>query len=202
MMMHHVPTALKARVPLNKAGACDSGPDGDVPIHQSIAIILQVSRALSSLLDTTSQSSAPASATAAARDFDLAKAVSYHYAPHVQPTINSPSARAQNILSGAIVLGNLALVTSLLDQAPLPSAKLLNTKSPFFGLPLPLAAAWGDVDIVRHLLRCGANPHLLGRDTIPYARTFLGGGRIDGVTTNTWSFPPAIRSTGAELAAR
>lgn len=179
MMKHHISTALNARILLNKARACDVGPGDDVPIHQPTAIILQVSRALgsSSLLDASSQSaldSATATTTAAAaRDFQLAKAFSYHFRPWVEPTINSPSVRAQNMLSGAIVVGNLTLVTSLLEQAPLPSAKLLNTKSPFFGYPLQLAAAWGHVGIVRHLLRCGANPHLLGRDDHTVCEDFL-----------------------------
>ncbi|SPO03594.1 uncharacterized protein DNG_06277 [Cephalotrichum gorgonifer] len=63
----------------------------------------------------------------------------------------------QMVFCGAIILGNLPLVEELLErrQPPLPS---VNDWVPYFGRPLPLAAAWGHVDIVRYLLSRGANP--------------------------------------------
>jgi len=65
---------------------------------------------------------------------------------------------AQNVLSGAIIIGNLPLVMSLLTRDS-PVLADVNTESPYFGRPLQLAAAWGHLQIVRYLLDCGADPH-------------------------------------------
>ena len=71
-----------------------------------------------------------------------------------------PKTEAQNVLSGAIIIGDLPLVTSLLSSAsPLDLATAANTESPYFSRPLQLATACGHVDIVRYLLECGADPH-------------------------------------------
>ncbi|KAI0853397.1 ankyrin [Daldinia vernicosa] len=70
---------------------------------------------------------------------------------------------AQNILSGAIVLGNLPLVKSLLE-APNASAQV-NFETPYFGRPLQLAAVWGHLHIVRYLIDRGANPRAISYDS-------------------------------------
>ncbi|KAI1657664.1 ankyrin repeat-containing domain protein [Daldinia decipiens] len=70
---------------------------------------------------------------------------------------------AQNILSGAIVLGNLHLVKSLLD-APNTLAGV-NFETPYFGRPLQLAAVWGHLHIVRYLIGRGANPRANSYDS-------------------------------------
>ncbi|KAI0106704.1 hypothetical protein F4814DRAFT_68218 [Daldinia grandis] len=62
---------------------------------------------------------------------------------------------AQNILSAAIVLGNLPLVKSLLE-APDTLAKV-NDETPYFGRPLQLAAVWGHLHIFRYLIDRGAD---------------------------------------------
>lgn len=66
---------------------------------------------------------------------------------------------AQNLLSGAIVLGNLPLVQFLLESST-PTLARVNSRSPYFGLPLPIAAAWGHLHIVRYLIDRGADPCL------------------------------------------
>lgn len=69
--------------------------------------------------------------------------------------------RAQNTLCGAIILGNLPLVQTLLrDRIDID----VNVESACFGLPLLLAAAWGHVGIFQHLLKCGADPCNLSHD--------------------------------------
>ncbi|KAK6949512.1 hypothetical protein Daesc_009594 [Daldinia eschscholtzii] len=71
---------------------------------------------------------------------------------------------AQNVLSGAIVLGNLPLVKSLLE-APDATASV-NGETPYFGRPLQLAAVWGHLDIVRYLLDRGADPRATSFDAV------------------------------------
>ncbi|TPX18803.1 uncharacterized protein E0L32_011482 [Thyridium curvatum] len=71
--------------------------------------------------------------------------------------------KAQNRLSGAIVIGRLDIVKSMLSPAsPAPSTLAeVNGASPYLGRPLILAAAWGHLDIVQYLLDRGARPDLL-----------------------------------------
>lgn len=68
----------------------------------------------------------------------------------------------QNLLSGAIVIGNLPLVKYLLaPESPAPFADV-NGATPMFGRPLTLAAAWGQhIEIVRFLLRSGGRPDII-----------------------------------------
>lgn len=67
---------------------------------------------------------------------------------------------AQNLLSGAIVTGNLHAVKSLLEgekTQSLPTTLLdVNGATPYFGRPLTLAAGWGHLELVRYLLEHGA----------------------------------------------
>ncbi|KLU87240.1 hypothetical protein MAPG_06241 [Magnaporthiopsis poae ATCC 64411] len=60
---------------------------------------------------------------------------------------------AADILCGAIVLGDLGLVRSLLEKGEAQ----VNEEAPHFGRPLQVAAAWGHADIVQHLLDHGAD---------------------------------------------
>ena len=61
----------------------------------------------------------------------------------------------QNLVSGAIVLGDLPLLERLLSNGTTVD---LNVISPYFGLPLTLAASYGHIPIVRRLLHMGADP--------------------------------------------
>ena len=63
-------------------------------------------------------------------------------------------ALAQNILCGAIALGNLPLVRLLLAEG---SEADINETTIHFGRPLALAAVWGHIDIVQYLLANGAD---------------------------------------------
>ncbi|KAK8039967.1 ankyrin repeat domain containing protein [Apiospora rasikravindrae] len=72
----------------------------------------------------------------------------------------------QNLLSGAVVTGNLALLKLLLQQHPnvrLPASGRLPSRwsgvsgvTPYFPNLVTLAATWGHLEVVRHLLSCGA----------------------------------------------
>lgn len=69
--------------------------------------------------------------------------------------------RGQNTLCGAIVLGHLPLVQALVrDRTDID----INMESACFGLPLHLAAAWGHVVVLQHLLNSGADPCALSHD--------------------------------------
>lgn len=64
---------------------------------------------------------------------------------------------AQNILSGAAIIGDLSVLKSLLERnESSPALADVNGVTPYFYSPLALAAARGHLGIVRHLLLCGA----------------------------------------------
>ena len=68
---------------------------------------------------------------------------------------------AQNLLSGAIIIGNLPVVKLLLaSKESSPALAEINGATPYFGRPLTLAAARGHLEIVHYLLDCGARPDM------------------------------------------
>ncbi|KAH8690016.1 ankyrin repeat-containing domain protein [Talaromyces proteolyticus] len=70
-------------------------------------------------------------------------------------TIKGENTRRQNLISGAIITGNLSLTMSLFKE--LGKSVGVNKKSEYFGRPLHLAAAWGHIEIVQYLLDNGAD---------------------------------------------
>lgn len=95
----------------------------------------------------------------------IGEAVAQHYGTY-RPRLGWPKSpvpgndeTTHNVLCGAIVIGKLELVKALLDSM-LPH-HALDTESRYFGRPLQIAAAWGHLDIVQHLLNLGANPHAI-----------------------------------------
>lgn len=69
--------------------------------------------------------------------------------------------QVQNLLSGAIVVGDLSLAKSLLRDMS-PSLVDVNREGPYFGRPLNIAAGWDRIDIVQYPLdHHGADPNLL-----------------------------------------
>ncbi|KAK2782135.1 hypothetical protein FQN52_001069 [Onygenales sp. PD_12] len=64
--------------------------------------------------------------------------------------------RRQNIISGAIIIGDLPLVKSLF--AEWADGPVSTNKKSYFGKPLHIAAAWGRLEIVQYLLDNGADP--------------------------------------------
>ncbi|KAH8885863.1 ankyrin [Thozetella sp. PMI_491] len=93
------------------------------------------------------------------------EAASEHYRGyHYDPKDIDKEAAALNVLCGAIAIGNLALVQSLLQEKSPKLSACLNQQSSEFGYPLHLAAAWGHVHVVQHLLDCGADPRISSHD--------------------------------------
>ncbi|KAK7920159.1 hypothetical protein PG985_008181 [Apiospora marii] len=76
------------------------------------------------------------------------------------PPRDDVQVEAQNLLSGAVIAGNLPLLKALLQQHPnerFPSSLAgVNGSTPYFPTLLRLAITWGHVEVVRHLLSCGA----------------------------------------------
>lgn len=66
----------------------------------------------------------------------------------------STKTNAHNVLMGAIVIGNLPLVKTLLEEQQAD----VNVFNPYFGQPLEIAAVRGHLQIVLYLLDCGADP--------------------------------------------
>lgn len=98
-----------------------------------------------------------------ARHESVAAAVNYRASER-----DDAQTAAQNILSGAAILGNLAIfrrVQGSVDNLPVPNVHLT---TPYFDSLLTLAAARGHVDIVRHLLACGARMACISRDWAKY----------------------------------
>lgn len=71
-------------------------------------------------------------------------------------TIKGEKTRRQNLISGAIIMGDLPLTICLLKE--FGESVGVNKKSEYFGRPLHLASAWGHMEIVQYLLNNGADP--------------------------------------------
>ena len=96
----------------------------------------------------------------------IAEAVAHGYGGHsgqLRDGIGESNTKLemQDTLSGAIVLGNLPLVKSLLLESSLAPANI-NAENAYFGRPLQIAIAWGHLHIFRFLLECGADPLIYG----------------------------------------
>lgn len=143
----HMPPALQARILVKKARVNKSQHDAD---NDPLAVILKVSREMEKLLRTHPGS---ASLSLSQIELKIAKAFCHYYIPETEtPAIPSGRVRTRDALSGAIILGNLSLVKSLLGKTRMAIPALLNSGSVFFGYPLHLAAAWGHLDIVCYFL--------------------------------------------------
>jgi len=71
--------------------------------------------------------------------------------------VSTEEVQAHNLISGAIVIGNLPLVQSLMGKISVNAS--VNRKNPYFGRPLHTAAVWGRIEIVQYLLDHGADPN-------------------------------------------
>lgn len=151
-----VPTSLKGRILL--AQSCSEEATRK---DKAIAVIANVNQSLDQLIKPgdeqrrLEQRRMVSEAVAHLDGYELARLNKYG------PEINDEM-RAQNLLCGAIVTGDLVLVQSLLRGSQSPTAVVVNKENPYFvGRPLHLAAAWGHLDIVQYLLDSGADPRLL-----------------------------------------
>lgn len=150
-----VPTSLKGRILL--AQSCSEEATSK---DKAIAVIADVNQLLDQLIKPgdeqlrLEQRRMVCEAVAHLDGYKLARLNKYG------PEINDEM-KAQNLLCGAIVTGDLVLVQSLLRGSQSPTAVVVNKENPYFGRPLHLAAAWGHLDIVQFLLNSGADPRLL-----------------------------------------
>jgi ankyrin repeat protein len=75
--------------------------------------------------------------------------------------------RRQNLICGAIIIRNLPLMISLLQEfSDFHSCVGVNKKSAYFGRPLHIAAAWGYIEIVQYLLDNGADAYRIVAPTV------------------------------------
>jgi ankyrin repeat protein len=73
-----------------------------------------------------------------------------------QPDLKGADTQAQNLLSAAVLSGNIAHVDAILASELRTALSPTQTSwTPFFCRPLTLAAAIGNLDLVDHLLRIG-----------------------------------------------
>jgi ankyrin repeat protein len=150
-LKYTMPPSLRGRIYLVKSRF----PEAKNSKH--LAVIAEVNRALDVL-------TRPSDERQIEQHRCIAEAVACAYpAPFWLSTFaNEPidaKMEAQNVLCGAIVLGDLPLVESL-QASKSPMAADLNRPNPYFGRPLSLAAAWGHHSIVDYLLHHGADPRL------------------------------------------
>lgn len=181
------PLDLRARVLIAKA----TSSNRTIVPDPKMKAIAYVNAELDALVGHTSQD------VTFERHLKIAKAVSHHYrrtshyADSNCHSLPGPEKdRARTILCGAIVLGDLSIVRSVVKDfkdtsSPFKKESLqsgfpypldkdfkdtsfsLNRESLLFGFPLHLAAAWGHIDIVRYLLDMGADPRI---NTPPFDR--------------------------------
>lgn len=150
-----VPTTLKGRILL--AQSCSEEATSK---DKAIAVIADVNQLLDQLIKPgdeqlqLQQHQMVSEAVAHLDGYKLAQLNKYGL------EINDEM-KAQNLLCGAIVTGDLVLVQSLLRGSQSPTAVVVNKENPYFSRPLHLAAAWGHLDIVQYLLNSGADPCLL-----------------------------------------
>lgn len=174
MIYDQSPPAIKARILLNQSRAYDDGHSDDRLDPHPLFFLSQINRTIEGLL---SDDSSCKSISLIKRQLKIAKAFSLYYRPPFRSTHskdpldqvnNIAKVRVQHLFSGAIILGDLVLVKKLLlnddndDLLPIPVAEILNVKSPYFGYPLQLAAAWGHIELVDYfLVHGGANPQIV-----------------------------------------
>ena len=111
-----------------------------------LAVIAKVNQSLDSLIGETNEE------LVKSRHETIAAAVNI-----VDDFPLNDQVEAQNLLSGAAIIGKLWVIKSLLesDESSSPIAEV-NGVTPFFYSPLTEAALRGHLEIVRHLLDCGA----------------------------------------------
>ena len=118
----------------------------DVASKSYISVVAKVSRTLDTLIGETNEE------LVKSRRESIAGAVILVDSDPIDAKVE-----AQNLLSGAAIVGNLPVLKSLLERNESLSASAdVNDLTPYFHSPLTLAAAWGHLGIVRHLLDCGA----------------------------------------------
>lgn len=144
--------ALRGRILLIRSRSHDTSSD------RTLAVISRVNQDLDAL-------TGPGETQQARQHQLIAEAVATmnHWKVYGTPDLDVDM-RRQNVFSGAIVLGDLALVADLLETRYRGLVDV-NAESFFFGRPLQLAAAWGHLAIVAYLLRRGADPRALSKDS-------------------------------------
>lgn len=155
-----LPCSLKARAMLARAKRLASSAAEDQ--DKSLSFLVETTETLNGLMGL-----AESQQLQEQRDLMIAEAAAhcYYWSKDDYKLYNNSNTmvalRSQNTLCGAIVLGGLPLVQTLLRER---TDIDVNVESAGFGLPLHLAAAWGHVAIFQHLLESGADPCGLSHD--------------------------------------
>lgn len=153
----HMSSDLQAKIAVVKS--CSS----EVTRTDGLFAIARVNQMLDELTNETDES------LLKQRHEAVAEAANPHCTAYGSPDRTYDSKfDSQNILSGAIIIGNTPVVKSLLTGSQGVPASLVdvadvNGITPYFGRPLVLAAGCGHTEIVRYLLDYGARPDLIGR---------------------------------------
>lgn len=100
----------------------------------------------------------------------IATTINTDRSPYSNKTSENP---AENLFCGAIVIGNLALIKTLLPTLPRYAANI-DLRNDWFGIPIQIAASWGHFGIVQYLLDHGANPSDSARRGHEIMDIFLG----------------------------
>ncbi|KAI1661543.1 ankyrin repeat-containing domain protein [Daldinia decipiens] len=146
-LIYRMPITPKARILLVQSRSEKADRD------DALFVIATVNQALDDLTQLTNEQQAK-------QHQMIAEAVAERYPIEILNSSkrNDDSAKtnshAHNVLMGAIVIGNLPLVKTLLEEQQAD----VNAINPYFGRPLGIAAVRGYLPIVRYLLDYGADP--------------------------------------------
>ncbi len=147
-----LPLRLKGQILLNRSR---SQSPNTIAKNKHVSVLAKLIQSLGSLVDSSN----------GLRDDqqrDLSEALARFYPqlieplgwPPALPEQDAKTIERQNLLSGAIVLGDLDLVKIILSTHPID----LHNINPYFGLPLSLSVFFGHIQIVQHLLDIGCDP--------------------------------------------
>ncbi|ODM15174.1 hypothetical protein SI65_09413 [Aspergillus cristatus] len=145
----YMPTSLKGRILLSKSYSQEA-----IKEDKALFVIASTNQALDSLTQPNEQRRFEqhrmiSEAVAAIGSYEIS------WLDRNGQEVSTEEVQTHNLISGAIVIGNLPLVQSLMGKISVNAN--VNRENPYFGRPLHTAAAWGRIEIVQYLLDHGAD---------------------------------------------